>query len=275
MSLVDRFERPPGIANGGFAIGTLACAVARAGEGAPYRITGRLNAPVPLHEDLIAVVERHGDGQWVASLNASERELISGTVDLGPAGHETWAELPEDLDAAVTRMHSHVHDRPTGRTLRQFMDPSGMGMPDDKCFGCGRAVENGGLYLLGRAVAEDMILSDLAGAPEYEDADGRFPVAVAAAATDCGTGRCWNAIGREFLAALRNDGNVMFTGTLEYHFLRPMPPSGQEYRVLATQFGRDGRKYYGVSAFDTSGVPYLVSKGTWIVVPNAYLGDGS
>ena len=178
VNFVDRFEGPPDIANWGFAIGTLACAVAREANGVPYRITGRLNAPVPLREDLTAVVERRSDGQWAATLNAGERELISSTVDLGPAGHETWAELPEDLEAALARMQLHVHDRPTGPTLRQFMDPSGMGMPDDKCFGCGRAVENGGLYLLGRAVAEDTILSDLAGVPEYHDADAQRVLAV-------------------------------------------------------------------------------------------------
>jgi hypothetical protein len=253
--------------NGGIAIAALGClALHAAGDTALaiYRLTGRLERPVPYDADLEGFVEPAEDGSWVARVADGERVYVSGRIELGKAADERWADVPEHLRPALARMARNVDAAPDGPFL---VDRA----PEvtHTCFGCARSRELGGLWLPEQTVGEDgnVAWSALDVSDEFDDGDGTLAAAIAAAATDCPTGVSFGT-DEHFWTRLADDGKVAITGTLDYRWLRPVPLRGPDFRVLGTPLSFEGRKMLGTGALiDATRTPYVVSEGTWLTIP--------
>ena len=264
-----RFEGPEGMVNGGIAIAAMGCAAlhnAPAGDDAIYRLTGRLRRPVPLARDLQLSATRD-EGAWATALLNGEDSVVTGSVVVGPSAAATWAPVPGHLAEPLARLQALAGSRPAAgtRTVGEGLVQA-WGPMVQTCFGCLRPRERGGLNLPGYIMDTGTVWSELAPDPTLTDPAVTLPAAIAAAAADCQTGIVQSA-DPEFDRALGTD-SMATTGSLDYHFLRPLPSWPEPLRVLGAVLGRDGRKVFGMAAiFDAGNTPCVVSEATWIIIP--------
>jgi hypothetical protein len=231
-------------------------------------VRARLERPIPLHRDIEGVARPSEDGSWQASLVADGHTYATAHVELGPADRSTWAGVPDQFADALARMVAHADVTPSGPRFVDFRrDRSSLPVT---CFGCALPREQGGLYIPGQLAGEGVVSSTLE-LDEFDEGDGTLANAIGAAATDCSTRLGFHTIDG-FWNDLIERNLITIAGTLDYRWLRPVPLTRRDYRVLGTPNGTEGRKLFGVAALlDTSGEPYVLAEGTWLTIPNPYV----
>ena len=259
-----RFAGPPGTANGGIAVGSLACPALRAthqnrdGHPAVTRITARLHRGLPL-ETPASVSVASSDGAYEIAL-PGESPLVTGIVEtrdvkspVRPGG--VIGEAPPDAAEHLRELaRVAVPDRPP------FFEETG-DHPIPGCFSCGP--ENArGLHIYPRVAGYGLVCAPWRPSPEFDDGGGALATLVLSSALDCSSGICMPVEMQRELLAL---DQFFLLGSMELRFLR-VPEVGGDYRVAAKALGRDGRKFFGMSAlFDGSGTPYAMAQSTWII----------
>ncbi len=252
-----RFEGPIGLANGGIAVGLLACpALREADDGAvATRITARLHAGVPLDRDLVVAVERTDDATYAVSLRDGDATLVSGRVTVASRG--STEDRADETDAATSSMSRVVvPDRPP------FYAETGE-HPIPGCFSCGPDNAQG-LHIIPRVVSDGVVASSWAPGGAFDDGGGVLPDLITASALDCSSGICMPVADQRALLA---EDRFFLLGSLDVRLLR-RAPADEAYRVVAQARNRDGRKFFGRSAlFGDSAVPYALADALWIVAP--------
>lgn len=261
-----RFVGPPGHANGGIAVGALACpALLDAGargiaHPAVTRIAARLQRSVALDAPFAATVAADEAGADVALVDDAG-PLINAHIEIAalasaPRGGDPLPAAPRPDDAAPLAGMAEV--RADGRPT--FYEELGEHRVTG-CFSCGPDHPDG-LHVYPRFTARDTTCATWPASHEYEGHDGAIALPIVIAALDCSSGVCLPLdVQRELLA----EGKYFLLGSLDVRFLR-VPAAGRGYRVVARALGRDGRKLYGLSAlFDDGGTLYATADTIWIV----------
>lgn len=272
----ERFTGPPGMVNGGMAIGTLACpaldAAARAGVAHPVaaRITGRLSAPVPLAKQLHATVER-ADEAYEVKVVDGETTVMTGVVEVADLDAEPNAvlqDLPGEQAEHVAAMARLTDADPEGSTFWERMRERGDENPFPGCFSCGPDHEHG-LRIFPRLAGDREVWSRWRPEPSFTDGGGVLAGSVAASALDCSTTLVFQ-FDDELARRLRDEGKtaIPVLGAFDVRVLRVPPVAlDGDYRVLARRVGLEGRRLFGVSAlFDRDGVPYATAEATWFTI---------
>jgi hypothetical protein len=231
-----RFCGPPGLANGGFASGSLAGLVGGAAE-VTLRRPVPLDRPVPVHRDGggILVVE---DGEVLLA------EARPAKVGLAPPLAVPAALTPEAAEAAAGRS-------------RYYDDPVFPG-----CFGCGPARRPGdGLRIFpGRTAGRALWAAPWTPATTVAGADGRVRPEVVWAALDCPSG-----IAAAEAADLPADTAVVLGRMAATVGGLPWP--GDRCRVVAWPLAVDGRKLRAGSALlGPDGEVLAAARTVWITV---------
>jgi hypothetical protein len=259
-----RFAGPPGNANGGIATGALACPALREaqrdGIANPRvaRIVSRLRRGVPLEAPLGVAVGRTGDGYDVA-LSLAGDDLITGRVEIAASGGRAPGDVlsvaPSDR-ADVLREMSAVQTPDAPPFYEQTGDH-----PIPGCFSCGPA-NDVGMHIIPRYVDDGLISSDWRPDPSFTDGGRALAQYIIASALDCSSGICMPLHDqRELLAR----DEFFLLGSLDVRYLR-VASVDAAYRVVGRALGRDGRKFYGLSAlFDAGGTLYATAEAIWIV----------
>lgn len=269
LTFPPRFAGPPGTVNGGLAAGALACAGLRTvhhegTDAAVTRVVIRLQRPVPLATVLHAKVDYLDHGLSVA-LRQGDDALATATVDVArlPAaprpGDDLPISVPSDRAAEVDLMAET--DDP-GRP--PFHEETG-DHPIPGCFSCGPGNPQG-LQIFPRFAGHGQTWASWQPDPAFADphAGGALASTVIASALDCSSGICLPLEDQREL--LRLD-QFFLLGSLEVRFLRMAPIDVRGgYKVVARSRGRDGRKFYGLSALcDAAGTVYATADAIWIV----------
>lgn len=248
-----RFSGPPGSANGGIAVGALACPARRAlglAGAAGLTITARLSAPIVLEREhsvelagldavgaSVALV--HGDATVIAATVRKDDAPVEGDPALALLGELARVQVP---------------DRPP------FFEETG-DHPIPGCFSCGPRHPDG-LHIYPRVAADGVTCAPWRPAAAFDDGDGSISPMIVASALDCSSGICMPV---QLQRDLLDEDRFFLLGSLEVRYLRPAPVA-RDYRVAAQARRRDGRKFFGVSAlFDAGGTPYAFAQATWIV----------
>jgi hypothetical protein len=249
MRVPARFVGPPGAANGGIAIGLLACPALRESPGtAVARITARLRRPLPVGRDLAMSLERDGDRVRV-TLGG---DAVSGDVELIHEGAR-----PPLPDAIARDVESLARIAPPDAP--PFWQVTGE-HPIPGCFSCGPEHQDG-LRIFPRAVADGVVCAPWTTAAEFAR-DGAIATSVLTSAIDCSSGICMPlAMQRELLQL----DQFFLLGSLDVRYLRDAPPD-RDYRVAARSLRRDGRKFFGLAVLaDGDGRACAMAEATWII----------
>jgi hypothetical protein len=236
--LSDRFNGPPGSAQGGYVCGTVAALLADGPEQrlvpAPGPVQVRLHRPPPLSTSLRWDGQRLLDGGDVVAEAAM------------PTDGTPVVPNPVSLEAA-----HEAAGRFLGRTRHPF----------PTCFGCGtRRPPGDGLRIFAAAVPGTTVLAapwtpdpSLATSPAATPSESRrIPEAVVWAALDCPGG--W---------AVGDDRSVVL-GTMTAHVTGPIEV-GAPHVVTAWPVGVEGRKRSACSALHSADGQLLAwSRQTWI-----------
>jgi hypothetical protein len=240
-----RFCGPPGVANGGFASGSLAALLGGAAE-VTLRRPLPLDRPLPLHRD--------GDGTLVVEdggvLLAEARPAKAAGEPLAVPGP---AEPPLAVPAAVTPEEAEVA---AGRSP-YYADPVFPG-----CFVCGpaRPPFDGLRIFPGRVAGRGLWAAPWTPDATVADADGRVRPEVVWAALDCPSGIA--AAEAADLAA----GTAVVLGRMAAT-VGGLPRAGDRCRVVAWPLDGDGRKLHAGSALlGPDGEPLAAARTVWITV---------
>ena len=222
---------PPGMANGGWVSGTVAGHLAGVGGG-PVEVTLRAPTPLDTPVDL-----RVGEGE--ARLSLGDTVLV--TARRSPGVVRAPAPVPwAEARVAASRFAGH-HDHPfpgcfvcgteraAGDGLRLFPGPVAGGSGDIAC-----------VFVPGDTIAGP---------------HGRLAPAAVWAALDCPT--AWVDM---------RPGGAALLGRLRAEMRAPLVP-GEEYLVVATSAGTEGRKSYGrAGIYGPDGRLVAASEAIWISV---------
>jgi hypothetical protein len=258
-----RFNGPPGSANGGIAVGALACpALASNGAARVARIQARLRSAVLCDRALDAVTSEAG-GLVAVALHLDGAPLIDGVVTFGasdaPEGRARQAS-PLRSDDRLDELNELARVAVKGTDRPPFFEETG-DHPIAGCFSCGPNNPRG-MHIYPRAVSDGVTCAYWETTGEFDDGDGTISPMIVASALDCSSGICMPfEMQRELLA----EDRFFLLGSLDVRFLRGVPVNN-EYRVIAKAGARDGRKFFGRSAlFDDAGTPYATTDATWII----------
>lgn len=234
LRFAERFQGPPGTANGGFVAGTLAHA--------PDRVaTVTLRRPVPLERAL-----RVEAGPRRAELyDASDLLAISEEAEL-----ELELPPPCSLDAA-----EQACTRFAGATVHPFPG----------CFVCGPARASGDALRLfpGSTGVPDTVAAPWTPEPRLcEEVGGsadRVPVPLIWAALDCPG--AWSILSSPGIGA-----RAIVLGRITARVLCP-PRAGEPHVVMGLRVGQERRKHYCRTViFDAQGSACAYAESTWIAV---------
>jgi hypothetical protein len=273
-----RFNGPPGSANGGIAVGALACPALRAlderYEGwmgfAVSSISGRLSAPALLDRPYeVHVGNDNHSSSFPVTLSDGNAKIIVGFAGLRSGLHEPppGAAIAPPLPPFPERGVEHPKmnsiegwARVAAPNRPPFFEETG-DHPIPGCFSCGPEHESG-LHIYPHVVDDGVTYAPWHASEEYDDGDGSISPMIIASALDCSSGICMPiAMQRQLL----EEDRFFVLGSLEVTYLR-RPPVGRDYRVIAKAGARDGRKFFGRSAlFDDAGTPYATADATWII----------
>ena len=245
-----RFNGPPGSANGGIAVGALACPAQALPDGASYvtRIQARLRNAVLCDRPLDVVASAADDGVTV-TLQLDGAALIEGVVTLGSLGDSSADDLADLRRAAVD-----------GTSRPPFFEETG-DHPIAGCFSCGPDNPRG-MHIYPRVVEDGLTCACWHATDEFDDGDGAISPMIVASALDCSSGICMPL---DMQRELLREDKFFLLGSLEVNFLR-RPPVDRDYRVVARAGAREGRKFFGLSAlFDADGIAYATADATWII----------
>ena len=249
-----RFAGPPGSANGGLAVGLLACPALRAAPGGSRvsRISARLHRPLPLDRDLRVETQLEGAVARVA-LVGDDGPAITGDLELR-AAHDAAPPLPGAVTGHVAALAATpVPDAPP------FWEVTGE-HPIAGCFSCGPEHPRG-LGIFPRAVADGVVCAPWTTGGEFAR-DGVIATSVVTSAIDCSSGICMPL---DMQRELLDLDQFFLLGSLDVRYLRDAPPD-RAYRVAAKALRRDGRKFFGLSVLaDDGGIAYATAEATWIV----------
>jgi hypothetical protein len=230
-----RFCGPPGVANGGFASGSLAALLGGAAE-----VT--LRRPVPLDRPL--PVRGDGDGTVVVE---------DGSLLIAEARP---TKVPVELVAVSAAVTSEAAEAAAGRS-RYYDDPVFPG-----CFVCGPARTAGdGLRVFpGRVAGRALWAAPWTPDTTVGDVDGRVRPEVVWAALDCPSGIAASD------AADMPAGTAVVLGRMAAT-VGGLPRPGDRCRVVAWPLAGDGRKLRAGSALLGSDGEVLAAATTvWIIV---------
>jgi hypothetical protein len=230
-----RFCGPPGVANGGFASGSLAALLGGAAE-----VT--LRRPVPLDRPL--PVRGDGDGTVVVE---------DGSLLIAEARP---TKVPVELVAVSAAVTSEAAEAAAGRS-RYYDDPVFPG-----CFVCGPARTAGdGLRVFpGRVAGRALWVAPWTPGTTVGDVDGRVRPEVVWAALDCPSGIAASD------AADMPAGTAVVLGRMAAT-VGGLPRPGDRCRVVAWPLAGDGRKLRAGSALLGSDGEVLAAATTvWIIV---------
>jgi hypothetical protein len=236
LRLGQRFCGPPGIANGGFACGSIVALVGVAAE-----VT--LRRPLPLERPLAV---RRDDGAGV--LLVEDGDALLAQARPGAAEVELAAPAAVSLDEALAV---------AGRA-RYYQDPVFPG-----CFVCGPARRPGdGLRIFpGPVSGRPLWAAPWTPDPSVASADGTVRPEVVWAALDCPSG-----LAAAEATDLPADTSILL-GRMTARLAAP-PRVGDRCQVLAWPGGRDGRKLAAASALLGPGGQVLAAARTvWVTVP--------
>jgi hypothetical protein len=239
-----RFRGPPGIANGGFASGSLAALL-----GGTVDVEVSLRRSVPLERPL--VVRHDGD---VTLLLEDDGWLLAEARPPGAAVELTVPDVPTPEEARAA----------AGRGA-YYGDPL---FPD--CFVCGPARAPGdGLRIFPGPVSRRSVwAAPWTPDPSVGGPDGRVRDEVVWAALDCPGGVA--AVEAAAVAA----GTAVLLGKMTAR-LAARPRIGTEYRMVAWLLGRDGRKLAAGSALlGPDGEVLAAARALWITVARTAGGSG-
>lgn len=228
ITIDERFEGPPGSANGGYAAGRLAAFV----NGDAAEVS--LRAPVPLARALTV----RGDPGHVALLDGE-----SVVAEARPA--EVALEVPPPVPLAAAE---------DAATRFPYLD--GHAFP--RCFGCGpKRAPGDGLRIFAGPVAgrDDVYAAPWRPGESLAGAGGALAPELVWAALDC-SGGCR-------VANPRSTPPVVL-GRLAARLLRPVP-AGEPHVVVAWPGARDGRKREaGTALFSATGALAACARAVWI-----------
>ena len=248
-----RFNGPPGNANGGIAVGALACPALASGDSGlrGTRITARLRRGIACDQSLTAEVTP-AEGAVAVSISDGDGTLVEGTVTL--SGDQRSSDVSTLIAELAPVARIGAGDRPP------FFEETG-DHPIPGCFSCG-PYNARGLHIYPRVAGDGLTCAPWHAAAEFDDGDGMLAPMIVASALDCSSGICMPVeMQRDLLA----EDAFFLLGSLDVHFLRPAPV-GRDYHVVAKALRRDGRKFFGASVlFDGDAVPYATAEATWIV----------
>jgi hypothetical protein len=236
LRIARRFHGPPGVANGGYASGSLAALLGRAAHAEVS-----LRRPVPLERPL--GVRRDGDA--ILALEDDGRLLAEGRP---PA-----AAVELTVPAIPTPQETRAA---TGRAA-YYGDPV---FPD--CFVCGpaRAPGDGLRILPGPVPGRSVWAAPWTPDPSVGGPDRQVRPEVVWAALDCPGGLA------AIEAAEVPPGGVVLLGRMTAR-LAARPRTGTEYRVVAWPGGRDGRKLVAGSAIlGPDGELVAAARSLWIIL---------
>jgi hypothetical protein len=258
-----RFAGPPGHANGGIIVGSLACPALRAAaadggvNASVARIAARLRVSVSLETPLAVDTSRTASG-FEVTVRRDDVPLASGVVEpvtQAAAPGAVIAEPPADIAADLASLGGI---EPPDRA--PFFEETGE-HPIPGCFSCGPKHPDG-LHLYPRVAGDGIVCAPWAPAAEFDDGGGAVSTMVLTSALDCSSGICLPV---DMQRELLDLDQFFLLGSLDVRYLR-VPAVGGKYRVAAKMLRRDGRKFFGLSGlFDQSGAAYACAEATWIV----------
>lgn len=232
LVLDPRFNGPPGSANGGYAAGMLARAVAP--DAAVVEVTLRLPPPLGVALEVRDGALVGADGAIVATARPLE------DLDVGPL------PPPVGLDAARDAGSRGLSSMPQGEH------------PFPTCFGCGPLAPPDALHNLAGTVAgrPGIFAVDWTPDPSLPARDGRVDVPMVWAAMDCPSAT----------PILRADSPPTVLGRIAVRIDGPVT-AGHPYGVTAWALRRDGRKGHAAAALhDADGVLVALARATWIAL---------
>jgi hypothetical protein len=214
---------------------------------------------VPVEKDLTSTVGP-GAGHWAASLLDGETELMSAQIGLKrirprpKAGDVIGKAPPERAGDLAELVATDVPDAPP------FFEETG-DHPIAGCFSCGPEHPDG-LHVYPRVVSDGVTCAAWRPSAEFNNGDGTLSIAVLTSAIDCSSGICMPVSMQKDLLA-RDE--FFLLGTMDVRYLR-VAPAAIQYRVAAKALGRDGRKFFGLSALvGEDRVAYAMAESTWII----------
>jgi hypothetical protein len=232
VAIPDRFNGPPGSANGGYACGLVAAMV----EG-PAQVV--LRRPPPLATLLLL-------------------QAVDGAVTLSDRGTTIAIGTSTFLDP-------HLPAPPTLNVAREAS--AGCARldrhPFPTCFVCGpdRAAGDGLRIFPGPLSGSNVLATAWLPGDDLADVHGRVRCEFVWAALDCPTG--WAVLGQ------RPPGEVAILGTLAVRQERHVA-AGDEYVIAAWPLKADGRKLYaGATLWSADGRRCAAAQATWIEVSGA------
>jgi hypothetical protein len=225
VTVPARFRGPDSSANGGWAGGTVAGALA--GHDSPVEVT--LHRPVPLDTELTL-------------------GHVANTVTLSYGGELLVEAIP------VTEKLNPPPFVPFHEAARAEKGFAGLVRhPFPGCFVCGTREPGDGLRVFPGPVADGVVAAGWRVPVTVADADGAIPDAIVWAALDCPTG--W---------AHFTPGAYALLGRLTAQVFGRVYPDGT-YSVVARATGREGRKLFGESAvYETDGTLVAAARAVWI-----------
>ena len=231
LVLPERFNGPPGSANGGYAAGRLAAYV-----GAADAVEVTLRRPPPLGREL--AVRRAADSRALL-LDGAEvvAEARAATLELRAVPAVSAAEAR----AATARPEDFPqHPFPT-------------------CFGCGPRRDP--------AEAVRILVGPVAGRAGVHAAAWTPPAALAGPGGRLPRELAWVALDCPSSVPVVPQGSAPHVlGRLTARVGAPLR-AGEEHRVVAWPLGREGRKAYGASAvLDAAGEVRAIGRAVWIAL---------
>jgi hypothetical protein len=250
----ERFEGPPGCANGGYVCGLLAAHMAPG----PLRIT--LRRPVPLGRQLslaaigrdqLALVQAESP---YAVLVADEGGVEGAVTDAAPHGQvlvEAIASSSVDVgDVPQVGLEDARTAEPDEEILREH--------PFPRCFGCGpqRDPDEAVALHVRRLDGDVWAAAWTPGEGLPHGDDGQLTPEVAWTVLDCPSS----------FAAIPAGSPPHVLGRLE-GWVHGMLSAGEELIVLAWPLGHEGRKRWGATAIlGAGGDVRAVARATWIAL---------
>lgn len=230
LVIPERFNGPPGSANGGYACGAVAALVDAA------VVTARLHRPPPLGVPLR--VERDG---------ASVRLLADDDVVASARRGEPLDVTPRPVRVEAARA---AEARYGGLVAHPF----------PTCFACGPARPPGdGLHLAPGPVARNTVACTWTPESEWGGADGVLPATLVWTALDCPSGWANDQIAT----------TPMVLGEMTATLHAPVR-AGTTYVLTAARAGDDGRRSYATSTVQTAaGELVAAARATWFPLPSS------
>jgi len=284
FKFVERFVGPVGRAHGGIAIGALTCPVMQRAQRdgmynpVPVYVTGRLNLPVPMEEQIRVTVSPE-EGRYRVQLHDNSNLILDGRVEVvdrdtevGSVLQDPPPECLEDLNSLTELAEMEIKGTTMFTRLRQSFEAARIPWPDHKCFGCSESET--ALKLHHRVARRGDTWSKWETETSFTDGNDRLAATIIAAALDCANQYTAAADDPEFMLRMLSAKKMWMTGTYGVHFFR-IPPVriGGDYRVSARYLGQKGRKLLSMSTlFDSKGTIYAMGEAVAIItnLPDGY-----